>query len=100
MPLQTNLNIKPYFDDFDPLKNFYRVLYKSGYPVQARELTQSQSILQDQVEKLSSRLLKEGDNVVPGEFSLNLPVSYVRASSITQGSTAAEYVGYTLKGVT
>ena len=99
MPLQTNLNIKPYYDDFDPLNNYYRVLHKAGYPVQARELTQSQSILQDQVEKLASRMLKEGDNVVPGEYSLNLPVSYVRASSITQGSRAEEYVGYTLKGV-
>ena len=100
MPLQTNLNIKPYYDDFDDFKNFYRVLYKSGYPVQARELTQSQSILQDQIEKLASRILKEGDNVVPGEFSLNLPVSYVRVSSITQGSTAEEFEGFTLKGVT
>ena len=100
MPLQTNLNIKPYYDDFDPLNNYYRVLYKPGYPVQARELTQSQTILQDQIEKLASRFLKEGDNVVPGEYSLNLPVAYVRASSITQGSTAQEYVGYTLKGVT
>ena len=99
MPLQTNLNIKPYHDDFDPLNNYYRVLYKAGYPVQARELTQSQSILQDQIEKLGSRIMKEGDNVVPGEFSMNLPVSYVRASSITQGSTVDEYVGYTLKGV-
>ena len=100
MPLQTNLNIKPYYDDFDPLNNYYRVLYKPGYPVQARELTQSQTILQDQIEKLASRFMKEGDNVVPGEFSLNVPVSYVRVSSITQGSTAEEYVGYTLKGVT
>ncbi len=99
MPLQTNLNIKPYYDDFDPLNNYYRVLHKAGYPVQARELTQSQSILQDQVEKLASRIMKEGDNVIPGEYSLNLPVSYVRASSITQGSRVDEYVGYTLKGV-
>ena len=100
MPLQTNLNISPYHDDFDPNKNFYRVLYKSGYPVQARELTQSQTILQDQVEKLASRILKEGDNVIPGEYSLNVPVSYVRASSITQGSTVDEYIGYTFTGVT
>ena len=100
MPLQTNLNIKPYHDDFNPNNNYYRVLHKPGYPVQARELTQSQTILQDQIEKLASRFLKEGDNVVPGEFSLNVPVSYVRASSITQGSTAQEYVGFTLKGVT
>ena len=75
MPAQTNTNVSPYYDDFNPNDNFYRVLYKAGYPVQARELTQSQSILQDQIEKLGSRLLKDGDNVVPGEFSLGNPIA-------------------------
>ena len=100
MSLQKNLNVSPYYDDFDPQKNFYRVLYKAGFPVQARELTQSQSILQDQIETLMSRLLKEGDNVVPGEYGMVNPASYVRCSSITQGSSALEYIGYTLTGVT
>ena len=74
-------------------------MYKAGNPIQARELTTSQSILQDQLEKLS-RILKEGDNVVPGEFGLALPASYVRVSTITQGTKAQDYVGYNLKGVT
>ncbi len=39
MPQETNLNVSPYFDDFDDKKNFYKVLFKPGYPVQARELT-------------------------------------------------------------
>ena len=100
MPLQTNTNVSPYYDDFDPKKNFYRVMYKAGNPIQPRELTTSQSILQDQFEKLASRILKEGDNVVPGEFGLALPASYVRVSTITQGTKAQDYVGYNLKGVT
>ena len=40
---------KPYYDDFDPSKNFHRVLYRPGYAVQARELTQSQTIMQNQI---------------------------------------------------
>ena len=52
MPIQKNLNVTPYFDDFDSNKNFHKVLYKPGYPVQARELTQSQTIMQDQIEML------------------------------------------------
>ena len=100
MPLQTNTNVSPYYDDFDPKKNFYRVMYKAGYPIQARELTQSQSIQQDQIEKLASRIFKEGDNVVPGEFALATPAAYVRVAAITQGSTAQDYVGFTLTGVT
>ena len=50
MPQETNLNVSPYFDDFDPQKNYYKVLFKPGYPVQARELTGLQSTLQNQIE--------------------------------------------------
>ena len=49
MPQQTNLNVAPYFDDFDSSNDYHKVLFKPGYPVQARELTTLQSILQNQV---------------------------------------------------
>ena len=78
MPVQTNTNVSPYYDDFDPESNFHRVLFKPGYPVQARELTQSQTILQDQIEKLSNSFLKDGDNVVPGSFSFSNNTPYIR----------------------
>ena len=35
----------PYYDDFDEDKNFKRILFRPGYAVQARELTQLQTIL-------------------------------------------------------
>ena len=41
MPQLTNLNVSPYFDDFDPANDYYRVLFKPGYPVQAREINSS-----------------------------------------------------------
>ena len=31
MPQNTNLNSSPYFDDFNELKNYQRVLFKPGY---------------------------------------------------------------------
>ena len=99
MPAQTNTNVSPYYDDFSPESNFHRVLFKPGYPVQARELTQSQTILQDQVERLASSFLKDGDNVVPGSFTYSNITPYVRCSSITQGATAQEFVGFKLRGV-
>ena len=100
MPLQTNLNVSPYHDDYDALKNYYQVLFRPGYPVQARELTQMQSMQQYQISSLAERFMKDGDNIVPGEYGLSVPVTYVRAASITQGSTPSEYVGYTFTGVT
>ena len=70
MPQNTNLNISPYFDDFDKDKNFYRVLFRPGYPIQARELTTLQSILQNQIESYGKFLFKQGQQVIPGEVCL------------------------------
>ena len=66
MPQKTNLNISPYYDDFDKAKNFYKILFKPGKPVQARELSGLQSILQNQVENFGKHIFKEGSMVIPG----------------------------------
>ena len=50
MAQNTNLNVTPYYDDFDKSKNFYRVLFRPGFPIQARELTTLQSVQQNQIE--------------------------------------------------
>ena len=67
MPQETNLNVAPYFDDFDTQSNYYKVLFKPAYPVQARELNNLQSILQDQVENVGNHFFKEGAKVIPGQ---------------------------------
>ena len=69
MPQETNLNVAPYFDDFDPQSNYYKVLFKPGFPVQARELTGLQSILQNQVEQMGNHFFKEGAKVIPGDLT-------------------------------
>ena len=71
MPQNTNLNIAPYFDDFDKANNFYKILFKPGYPVQARELTGLQSLLQNQVESFGKHIFKEGSMVIPGGIELD-----------------------------
>ena len=58
MTQKTNLNISPYYDDFDPNDQFYKVLFKPGFPVQARELTTLQSGLQNQLESFGSHISK------------------------------------------
>ncbi len=67
----TNLNVSPYFDDFDANNDYYKVLFKPGYPIQARELTTLQSILQNQVEKFGQHFFKEGAKIIPGNTSYN-----------------------------
>ena len=84
MPQNTNLNRSPYFDDFDAGKNFYRILFRPGYSIQARELTQLQSMLQDQVEQVGNSLFKQGQMVIPGEVSYSDTYDYVKLSSVSQ----------------
>jgi hypothetical protein len=63
-------NISPYYDDFDAQKAFLRVLFKPGYALQARELTQAQTILQNQISKIGDNLFKDGSRVVGGNISI------------------------------
>jgi len=84
MPQNTNLNASPYFEDFDPQKNFYKVLFRPGYSVQARELTALQSVLQSQLENFGRNIFKQGDLVVPGEVGLNTRLNYVKLSSVSE----------------
>ena len=93
MPQQTNLDVSPYFDDFDPAKDYYRVLFKPGYPVQARELTGLQSILQNQIEKFGQHFFKEGTKVIPGNTSYNKNYNCVQLTNTFQGIPVAAYAG-------
>ena len=81
MPQKTNLNINPFFDDFDKNDNFYKVLFKPGFPVQARELTTLQSILQNQVESFGSHMFKEGSMVIPGGITFDQQYYSVKLNS-------------------
>ena len=67
MAQKTNLNAAPYFDDFDASNNYHKILFRPGYAVQARELTQLQSALQHQIETHGSHIFREGAMVVPGQ---------------------------------
>jgi hypothetical protein len=61
--LNTDFNTAPYFDDFDEEKRFHRVLFRPSRAVQARELTQSQTILQNQIQRFGDHIFKDGSIV-------------------------------------
>ena len=92
MPQQTNLDVSPYFDDYNPADDFYRVLFKPGYPVQARELTTLQSILQNQIEKFGQHFFKDGAKVIPGNTSYNNNYRGIQLNNTFQGVPLAAYV--------
>ena len=104
MPQNINLNVSPYYDDFDQDKNYYRVLFKPGTSVQARELTTLQSILQNQIEKFGQHFFKDGAMVIPGNIAFDSNYTCIEINSIHLGIPVIEYlqnlVGKTIKGQT
>lgn len=92
MPQKTNLNINPYYDDFDVDKNFYRVLFKPGYPIQSRELTTLQSILQNQIESFGSHIFKEGSMVIPGAITYDSNYYSVKINPDHLGIDVSVYI--------
>lgn len=102
MSQSTNLNVNPYYDDFDSQKNYYKVLFKPGVTVQARELTTLQSILQDQIEKFGSSFYANGGIVIPGNFAYDGTFTCVEVESTYKGVDVETYfnslIGKILKG--
>ena len=91
MTQNTNLNVSPYFDDFDDSKNYNKVLFKPGFPIQARELTTLQSILHNQIEKFGQYFFKEGSVVIPGGISYDTNYTSVRLESSFLNVTVNSY---------
>ena len=81
MPINTDLNTAPYFDDFDVENQYYRVLFKPGYAVQARELTQLQTMLQSQIEQFGDNIFKEGSIIKGCNFTQISDLQFVKLSN-------------------
>ncbi len=99
-----NFNTEPYYDDFDEGKKFYRILYRPSYAVQARELTQMQTILQNQISRFGDHVFKEGAMVIPGQASIDTDIGYVKLessySSVQTDTIIANLVGLTIENAT
>jgi hypothetical protein len=97
MSIDTNFNANPYYDDYDEDKKFLRVLFKPGYAVQARELTQAQSILQKQVERFGNHVFQNG-SVVTGGTTYIQDCTYIKLDSTYSGTTVniSTFIGSTI----
>ena len=98
MPQKTNLNVSPYYDDFDKANNFYKVLFKPGYPVQARELTGLQSILQNQIENYGAHVFKEGSMVIPGGITVDDGFTTIKVKPDHLGIDVSVYLDALVSG--
>jgi len=88
MANSTNLNIDPYYDDYNESKAFTRILFKPGVAVQARELTQVQTIIQNQIKRFGQHVFKDGSIVTGGTYTLDKTIQYVTINDLNSGGNS------------
>ena len=92
MATKLDFSQSPYFDDFDETNDFYKILYRPGYAVQARELTQMQSILQNQITKFGDHVFQNGSQVIPGSVNIDPHMSFIKLDSFYETNAVDEYL--------
>lgn len=95
MATSKNTNTNPYYDDFDEKKNYLKILFKPSYAVQARELTQLQTAIQNQITKFGSHIFKDGSIVLGGNTFTN-SIKWIDVLSTTSSSL----IGKSIEGST
>ena len=98
--INLNLNQSPYFDDYDETKDFHQVLYKPSVAVQARELTQEQTILRNQLKRFGDHVFQNGSRVQGGEITIDNEYSFVKlqAQFNSVNITPSLFAGKTITG--
>tara|TARA_B100000123_G_scaffold185422_1_gene138169 strand:+ start:1418 stop:5419 length:4002 start_codon:yes stop_codon:yes gene_type:complete len=104
--MATNLTettfVSTYKDDFADSANFHKILFNSGKALQARELTQLQTILQDQISKFGNNIFKEGAVVKPGGATINQKYEFIKLNTTlnTLPTDTSTLVGTSFTGQT
>ena len=106
--LSTNFNVTPYYDDYDPRKEYYRILFKPGYSVQARELTQIQTMIQSQIKRFGTNIFKDGSIIIPGAFNLRSnygdvkgnPLPYVKIKNTDASNNTVNVASFVAQSIT
>ena len=99
-----DFNTEPYNDDYEEDKKFYRILFRPSFAVQARELTQLQTILQNQIARHGDAVFKQGAMVIPGQASVETiqqtsgGADFVKLAAVTSGVAVETFIS-SLNGV-
>ena len=89
----------PYYDDYDESKNYHRILFRPGYAVQARELTQLQTALQAQLDRFGQFAFSDGSRVVGSNHDQDLTYDYIKLEDVFQSTVATgSAASYTTSG--
>ena len=81
-----------YRDFYDAEDGYHRVLFNSGRALQARELIESQTIIQEEIARFGRNIFKEGALVNPGGATVDNKLEYIRldATSVIDSALVGE----------
>ena len=81
-----------YRDFYDAEDGYHRVLFNSGRALQARELIESQTIIQEEIARFGRNIFKEGALVNPGGATVDNKLEYIRldATSVIDSALIGE----------
>lgn len=82
-----------YYNNFDPTKNYDRILYRDGYTLQGAELNEAQSASTYRLKSVTDALFKDGDIIRDAQIIVDAATGAVQAQS------GAVYIGGAVRGV-
>lgn len=89
-----------YKDDFTDSDNYHKILFNSGRAVQARELTQLQTIIQREAERHGRFTFKEGAPVSGGSATVNNMYEFVKLDTTVYSLPTVDIIGEEFEGQT
>lgn len=107
-----DFNVSPYYDDFKatgtdgkaPSDKYYRILFRPSVALQARELTQLQTTLQNQISSFGDHVFEDGSVVIPGQTAIDKEYGYIKVGDFHNGADVStyrtEFQGTTITGET
>lgn len=82
-----NIFASTYKDDWTDSANYHKILFNSGKALQARELTQLQTITQAEISRLGRHIFKQGAAVNPGGVTVNNAYEFIKLSGALPSGT-------------
>ena len=101
-----DFNVSPYYDDFETnaKEQYYRILFRPSVALQARELTQLQSTLQNQISQFANHTFEDGAMVIPGQSALDKEYGFIKVASTFNSADVelyrTEFLGTLVTGQT
>lgn len=90
-----------YRDDYSDSDNYHQILFNSGRALQARELTQLQTLIYEEMSRFGRNIFKEGAAVSSGGTAINSEYDCVKIASTNGAAAFSEIsVGSIFDGLT